>query len=80
MSWYYRGFTVRNIYGELLSANDENFSSEEGNTLEVSTHFTVFETNEEAEDFVAALVAYRTFDGYPDTGPYQIEEVLLGWV
>ncbi len=79
MSWYYRGFTVRNNFGELLSANDENYSSEEGNALEMSTHFTVFETRDEAQEFITAVTEFREIRGYR-VGLYQIEEVLLGWV
>lgn len=80
MSWYYKGFTVRNKYGEILSANDEGHSSGEDNALQISTHFTVFETRAEAEDFVEEASFFRAVHEYDDLGPYVVEEVLLGWV
>lgn len=79
MSWFYKGFTVRNKYREILSANDENHSSEEGNALEFSTHFTIFETTEEANEFINATREFRDDNDYDDLGPYMVEEVVVGW-
>lgn len=79
------GFTVwcpsinRAGTGERLSANDENYSSEEGNALEISTHFSVFPTRADALDYIKATEDFRSAKGYDNLGPYIIEPVELVW-
>ena len=80
MSVSYIGFTVTNGDGEVLSANDEGYSSEKDNALEISTHFTVFSTRDEAADFLIALTNFRAAEGYDSLGPYTIDELVLSWV
>ena len=74
-SWFIEGFIVRDANGDWLSANDENYSSEEGNALELSQHFSVFITQEDAKDFITATTKFRLLKGYASLGPYVIGSV-----